>query len=408
MRESAPNEKRGPLHGIKVVEMGIWVAGPATSAVLGDWGAEVTKIENPTGGDPVRGLMAMGLGFEPPVNPSLELDNRNKRSVAVNVQTPEGSAVVRRLLRDADVFVTNVRRAGLERAGLSYESVRQDNPRLIYASLSGYGTHGPEKDRAAFDYAAFWARAGAMASLGEPEGPPPTQRPAMGDHPAGLSLAGAICAALFHRERTGEGQEVHLSLFQAGLWMMATDIQVCLITGLGSAPTGRAVPNPLWNHYRAKDERWFHLVMLQPDRYWSRFCQAIERPELEKDPRYETVFTRARHSLELITLLDGIFATKTRSEWGDVFDRYDLVWGPVQSVAEVVHDPQARALGAFATVAHRTGDIEVVRTPVEFGSTPATIRHGAPELGQHTEEVLLENGYSWEDIAALKEKGAIG
>jgi crotonobetainyl-CoA:carnitine CoA-transferase CaiB-like acyl-CoA transferase len=409
MENASGDTRSGPLKGLKVVEMGIWVAAPATGAVLADWGAEVVKIENPKGGDPVRGLMAMGVAFEPPVNPSLELDNRNKRSVAVNVQTPEGSAVVKRLLRDADVFVTNLRRNALQRAGLTYEDVRQENPRLIYAALSGYGTRGPEKDRAGFDYAAFWARAGAMASLGEPEGPPPTQRPAMGDHPAGLSLAGAICAALYHRERTGEGQEVHLSLFQAGLWMMATDIEVCLVTGMGSAPTGRLVPNPLWNHYKAKDETWFHLVMLQPDRYWKGFCQAIARPDLESDERYATVFTRAQHSLEFIALLDSIFATKTRAEWGEIFDRFDLVWGPVQSVAEVVRDPQVHALGAFAKVPHRTGqEIEVVRSPIEFGATPASVRHAAPELGEHTEEVLLEHGYTWEDIAALKEKGAIG
>lgn len=409
MGNASQVENRGPLKGIKVVELGIWIAGPAAGAVLGDWGAEVLKIENPAGGDPVRGLMAMGLPFEPPVNPSLELDNRNKRSVAVNVQAPEGGAVVRRLVRDADVFVTNVRRASVERAGLSYEHLRAENPRLIYASLSGYGTRGPEKDRVGFDYAAFWARAGAMASLGEPEGPPPAQRPAMGDHPAGLSLAGAICAALYHRERTGEGQQVHLSLLHAGLWMMATDIEVCLVTGMGSSPTGRAVPNPLWNQYKAKDEKWFQLVMLQPDRYWERFCQAIERPELVKDEGYDTVFTRAQHSLELIAALDTIFATKTRAEWGEIFDRHDLVWGPVQSVAEVVNDPQARAIEAFVKVPHRTGlDIEVVRTPIEFSATPARIRHAAPELGEHTEEVLLEHGYTWDDIAALKEKGAIG
>jgi crotonobetainyl-CoA:carnitine CoA-transferase CaiB-like acyl-CoA transferase len=409
MESASQVENRGPLKGVKVVELGIWIAGPAASAVLGDWGAEVLKIENPAGGDPVRGLMAMGLSFEPSVNPSLELDNRNKRSVAVNVQTPEGSAVVCRLVRDADVFVTNVRRASVERAGLSYEHLRAENPRLIYASVSGYGTRGPEKDRVGFDYAAFWARAGAMASLGEPEGPPPTQRPAMGDHPAGLSLAGAICAALYHRERTGEGQYLHLSLFHAGLWMMATDIEVCLLTGMGYSPTGRAVPNPLWNHYKAKDGSWFQLVMLQPDRYWERFCQAIERPELAKDERYDTVFTRAQHSLDLIATFDTIFATKTRAEWGEIFDRHDLVWGPVQSIAEVVNDPQARALEAFAKVPHRTGqDIEVVRTPIEFSATPARIRHAAPELGEHTEEVLLEHGYTWDDIAALKEKGAIG
>jgi crotonobetainyl-CoA:carnitine CoA-transferase CaiB-like acyl-CoA transferase len=402
-------DNTGPLNGIKVVEMGIWVAGPAASAVLGDWGAEVIKIENPAGGDPVRGLMALGIPLQLPVNPSVEVDNRNKRSVAVNVQTPEGRAVVRRLLRDADVFVSNVRGAALARAGLAYGDVRAENPRLIYATLSGYGTRGPEKDRAAFDYAAFWARAGAMASLGEPQGPPPTQRPAMGDHPAGLTLAGAVCAALYHRERTGAGQEIHLSLFQAGLWMMATDIQTYLITGLTPPLTGRAVPNPLWNHYKARDDKWFHLVMLQADRYWTQFCAAIDRSDLVADERYANVFVRAQNSLELIALLDSIFATKTRAEWSVRFDRHDLVWGPVQTIEEVARDPQAHALGAFATVPHRSGDtIQILRSPVDFSATPGTIRRAGPELGEHTEEVLLEHGYTWEDIARLKEQGAIG
>jgi crotonobetainyl-CoA:carnitine CoA-transferase CaiB-like acyl-CoA transferase len=399
----------GPLKGVTVVEMGIWVAGPAAAAVLGDWGANVIKIENPAGGDPVRGLMALGIPVSLPVHPAVELDNRNKRSLAVDIQTRGGRDVVRRLLHTADVFVTNLRPAALARAGLSYADVRGDNPRLIYAGLSGYGTRGPERDRAAFDYAAFWARSGAMASLGEPEGPPPSQRPAMGDHPAGLALAGAVAAALFHRERTGEGQEIHLSLFQMGLWMMGTDIQTCLVTGMPPpVPAGRATLNPLWNHYRAGDGKWFHLVMLQADRYWPAFCAAIERPDLVADERYATIFARGQHSREFIDLLDGIFATRTCAQWGEAFDRHGLVWGPVQTIEEVVRDPQARALGAFATVSHPTGPIEVIRSPVEFSGTPATIRRSAPELGEHTEEVLLERRYSWDEIAALKEQGAIG
>jgi crotonobetainyl-CoA:carnitine CoA-transferase CaiB-like acyl-CoA transferase len=399
----------GPLQGITVVEMGIWVAGPAAAAVLGDWGADVIKVENPAGGDPVRGLLALGIPVSLPVHPVVELDNRNKRSITVNVQTQAGADVVRRLLRTADVFVSNLRAAALERVGLSYADVRRDNPRLIYAGLSGYGTRGPDRDRAAFDYAAFWARSGAMASLGEPEGPPPSQRPAMGDHPSGLALAGAVAAALFHRERTGEGQEIHLSLFQMGLWMMGNDIQTYLVTGMAPpVPAGRVVLNPLWNHYRAGDGKWFHLVMLQADRYWPAFCAALERPDLLTDERYATIFARAQRRGELIALLDSVFATRTCAQWGEAFDRHGLVWAPVQSIEEVAQDPQARALGAFASVKHPTGDIEVIRSPVEFGATPASIRRSGPELGEHTEEVLLEHGYSWEDIAALKEQGAIG
>jgi crotonobetainyl-CoA:carnitine CoA-transferase CaiB-like acyl-CoA transferase len=389
--------------------MGIWVAGPATAAVLGDWGAEVLKVENPAGGDPIRALMAMGLPLEPVVNPSLELDNRNKRSIAVDPHMPGGREVLHRLLRGADVFVSNLRAGALERMGLAYGDVCELNPRLIYATLSGYGTRGPEKDRAAFDYAAFWARGGAMASLGDPAGPPPSQRPGMGDHLAGLSLAGAVSAALFHRERSGQGQALHLSLFQTGIWMMSTDIEVSLATGFSHTPTGRAVVNPLWNHYRAGDGRWFHLVMLQADRYWTRFCDAIEHPELAADARYATVLTRAAHSRDLIRLFDEVFATRPLAEWAERFDRAALVWGPVQSVADVTRDPQARALGMFETIPHRSGqEVEVVRSPIEFSATPAAIRHGAPELGEHTEAVLLELGYSWDEIAALKAEGAIG
>ncbi|MGH7898218.1 MAG: CaiB/BaiF CoA transferase family protein [Candidatus Binatia bacterium] len=400
----------GPLAGIKVVEMGVFVAGPATAAVLGDWGAEVIKIENPQGGDPIRALMALGLvPFEPVINPALELDNRNKRSVTLDVQKAEGRAVLLRLLEQADVFVSNIRARALERLGLGYRDLKAVNPRLIYATLSGYGTRGPDKDRAAFDYAAFWARSGAMASLGEPGGPPPTQRPAMGDHPAGLALAGAVSAALYHREKSGEGQEIHLSLFQAGLWMMASDIETALISGRGYTPTGRLVPNPLWNHYQAGDGKWFHLVMLQADRYWPAFCEAIGEPELAADDRYDGVVKRAENAAALIEKFDRVFAAKDRAEWAEIFDRYDLIWAPVQTVLEASADPQALALDSFATVTHRTGaDIRILKSPVEFGATPPAIRRAAPELGEHTEEVLLENGYSWEDLAALREKGVFG
>ena len=409
MANAGDGTNAGPLHGIKVVELGIWIAGPATAAVLGDWGADVVKIEHPVGGDPLRGLKALGFPTEPTLNPSVELDNRNKRSVAVNVQKPEGNELVRRLVRTADVFVTNLRAPSIERAHLSYDDLRADNPRLIYALVSGYGTRGAEKDRGAFDYAAFWSRAGIMASLGEPGGPPPSQRPAMGDHPTGLALAGAVAAALYHRERTGEGQAVHLSLFQAGIWTMATDVQTCLLSGLAPTPTGRAVPNPLWNHYRGQDGRWFHLVMPQADRYWPRFCEAIDRLQLATDQRYIDVRARAQRSRELIQLFDSIFATKTCKEWGQIFDRFDLMWAPVQSIDEVIQDPQARAVEAFAKLPHRSGDeIEVVKSPVEFRATPSSVRRLAPEVGEHTEEVLLEYGYTWDDIAALKESGAIG
>src|SRR5581483_8996719 len=202
----------GPLSGVRVVELGIWVAVPSAAAILADWGADVVKIEPPDG-DPLRGLAATGLvPYQPDVNPAFQLDNRGKRSVVLDLRSPDGRAAAHRLVDAADVFLTNLRRQKLAGLGMDADTLRGRNPRLVYAGLTGYGTEGPERDRAAFDYAAFWARSGIMASLGEPEGPPPTQRPGMGDHMTGLGMAGAIAAALFARERTGIGQEIRMSL----------------------------------------------------------------------------------------------------------------------------------------------------------------------------------------------------
>src|SRR5205814_4605845 len=210
----------GPLQGMRVLELGIWVAVPSAAAVLADWGAAVIKIEPPDG-DPLRGLAATGLvPYQPDVNPAFQLDNRGKRGIVCDLRHAEGQALAQSLAARADVFVTNLRRRKLAAFGMDYETLRARNPRLVYASLTGYGTAGPEQDRAAFDYAAFWARAGIMASLGEPEGPPPTQRPGMRDHMTGLGLAGAIAAALYARDRSGTGQELQMSLFHAGMWML--------------------------------------------------------------------------------------------------------------------------------------------------------------------------------------------
>jgi crotonobetainyl-CoA:carnitine CoA-transferase CaiB-like acyl-CoA transferase len=400
----------GPLAGVRVLELGIWVAVPSAAAVLADWGARVVKIEPPDG-DPLRGLAATGLvPYQPDVNPAFQLDNRGKRSIVLDLRAPGGRDVAHALVRQSDVFVSNLRRQKLVALGMGFEMLRALNPRLVYATLTGYGVDGPERDRAAFDYAAFWARAGIMASLGEPEGPPPTQRPGMGDHMTGLGMAGAIAAALLARERTGEGQEIRMSLFQAGMWMLASDIQAAITTGYCHTPGGRAAaPNPLFNFYRTKDERWLHLIMLQPDRHWPAFCGAIGRPDLTTDARFADALVRFRHAHELIAILDPLFATRTFAEWAAVLDESGCFWGAVQSVADVVSDPQAEAIGAFAETRLPDGrPLRVVRSPVAFGATPAEVVGPAPELGQHTEEVLLEAGYTWEDIARLKAAGTLG
>jgi crotonobetainyl-CoA:carnitine CoA-transferase CaiB-like acyl-CoA transferase len=401
----------GALNGVKVIELGIWVAAPAAAAILADWGAEVIKIEEPESGDPLRGLGATGLvPIDLAANPAFTLDNRGKKGMALNLHRRGAIKVLKDLVAQADVFLSNLRTAALQRLGLTYAQLQEVNPRLIYAGCTGYGVEGPDRDRAAFDYAAFWARAGVMAALGEPGQPPPTQRPGMGDHTTALAIAGAIAAALFAREKTGRGQEIRLSLLRTGIWFQGTDVQVCLETRQDTPPRGRRnAPNPLFTAYQTKDGRWLHLVMLQPDRHWPDFCRAIGHEEFILDHRFITVRERMENAATLVAMLDSLMASKTLDEWGAIFDRHGVFWGKVQSVGEVVRDVQARASGAFRKVKLGSGEeIEVVASPADFTDTPAEVRGPAPELGQHTEEILLSLGYSWEEIAALKDTGTIG
>ena len=400
----------GPLDGIRVIELGIWVAVPSAAAVLADWGARVVKIEPPDG-DPLRGLAATGLvPYQPDVNPAFQLDNRGKRSIVLDLRQAAGRNAAYALLADADVFLSNLRSRKLAALGMEWKALSALNPRLVHATLTGYGPTGTERDRAAFDYAAFWARGGIMASLGEPEGPPPTQRPGMGDHMTGLGMAGAIGAALYARERTGRGQAIEMSLFQSGMWMLSSDIQAALTTGYCHMPGGRrAAPNPLFNFYRTRDDRWLHLIMLQPDRHWAAFCSAVERPELVADERFANAIVRFQHCRELIAILDPVFAARSLDEWATILDRAECFWGRVQSVAEVVEDAQAAAIGAFASIELPDGrPLRIVQSPVRFEATPAAVQGPAPELGQHTEEVLLEAGYDWDEIGRLKEAGVLG
>jgi crotonobetainyl-CoA:carnitine CoA-transferase CaiB-like acyl-CoA transferase len=398
----------GPLAGIRVVELGFWVAGPSAAGVLADWGAEVVKLEPPEG-DPFRGLYLAVSGAEIPANPPFELDNRGKRSVALDLATPEGRRIARELVARADVFVTNLRVDALARLGLDWPDLAPSHPRLVYGRVTGYGEAGPDRDRPAYDIGAFWSRAGIAAALAAPGGEPPYQRGAMGDHTAGVALAGAIAAALFARERTGRGQLVTTSLLRIGVFVLGWDTNAALRLGLEAAPISRAAPpNPVISSYRAGDGRWFFLLGLQGQRHWPDLVRAVERPEWLDDPRFATMRDRRHNAAELVRLLDAIFATRPLAEWGAIFDRVGLWWAPVQTTAEVIADPQVRACGAIVDVpAPEGGTVPGVATPVDFSGTPWRPAGPTPECGQHTEEVLLELGYDWEAIARLKERGAI-
>lgn len=380
----------GPLVGIKVVELGVWVAAPAAGGILADWGADVVKIEPPTG-DPAR-MFGRMLQIESGVNPPFEMDNRSKRSVVLDVSTDDGVRVAFELLADADVFVTNVRPAALKRLGLDFEAVAERNPRLVYGLITGYGMAGPDADRAAYDVAAFWARAGLADLLTRPGDTPPFQRGGMGDHSVGMTLAAAICAALVSRQTTGAGQLVTTSLYRQGAYAVSFDLNTLLLTGQQVAIGQReTMGNPCMNNYEAGDGRRFWIVGLQGDRHWPALCRAVGRADWLDDGRFATARARAANATTLIAELDMLFATKSLDDWAEIFAAEpDFFWSPVNSIADVLADDQFHAAGGVVYVPDGESTQPMVATPADFHGTPWEPTATAPALGQHTEEILAE------------------
>lgn len=395
----------GPLAGVKVIELGLWLAGPACAAILADWGAEVIKIE-PIDGDPFRGF---AWNFDGDINPPFELDNRGKRSVALDLRQAEGRQVALALLADADVFVTNYRPGGLDRLGLGWEQLHAHNPRLVYASITGYGLDGPERDRAAYDMGAYWARAGVAAALTLPGEDLPYQRGGMGDHLTGLAAAGGVAAALYQRQQRGEGQLVSTSLLRAGMYQMGTDLNTSARAGVAVAAASiRQVANPLLTAYRCLDGQWLWLLCLEGDRHWPNVAAALEMHDHLDDPRFATMAARKDHATEVSAALQERFARRRRDEWAEVLDGAGVWWARVQHVHELVDDPQAHAAGGFIEVPLPDGDVaRMVASPVDFSGRSHFAGRAVPELGQDTELVLMELGWEWDRIDALKAAGVI-
>ncbi len=401
--------KEGPLEGVKVVEFATWVAVPGAAAILSDWGASVIKLENIHGGDPLRGFTHIENVRVTDIHHWWELDNRGKRSVAIDIDKEQGRTILRKLVENADVFLTNVRPQSLERRGLGYESLIKWNPRLIYMSFTGFGEVGVDKNKLGYDITAFWTRGGFMNRCSAPGAMPPMQPHATGDQTSSGYIAGAVSTTLFAREKTGKGQKVNLSLYHNAVWCLAWEVQAALSTGTEIQWRHQnRVRNPLWNIYQTKEGRWLQLACLQTDRDWYPFCEAIEREDLKQDPRFDSHQKREENNKVLISIINEAISKKTLEEWKGIFGRHDIIYEKAQSITELVKDPQAVESEFFAEFKHPSGkDMKLVNSFAKFSETPASIRGAAPEFGQHTEEVILELGYNWEDIANLKEQGVI-
>lgn len=378
----------GPMEGVRVVELGVWVAAPAAGGILADWGADVVKIEPPTG-DPAR-MFGRMLGLEDGGSPPFEMDNRGKRSVALDLTTEEGQGHALELISAADVFITNVRPGALRRIGLDFETVAVRNPRLVYGLITGYGDAGPDADRAAYDVAAFWARAGLAHLLTRPGDTPPFQRGGMGDHTAGMTLVAAVSAALVARSRTGVGQLVSTSLYRQGAYTVSFDLNTFLMTGHAIAIGQReSMANPCMNNYVARDGKRFWIVGLEVDRHWGPLCRVVGRTD------WLTVYPRPRdragNSVEIISALDEIFATKPLDEWAEQFaTEPDFFWSPINSIEDVIADEQFHAAGGVVYVPDGDSSVPMIATPADFHGTPWEARSTAPGIGEHTEEVLAE------------------
>jgi crotonobetainyl-CoA:carnitine CoA-transferase CaiB-like acyl-CoA transferase len=413
-----PSEKKngmdGILSGITAIEWATFGNGPILGVILGDLGAEVIKLEDRIAGDPSRGIAAFyGTKTMTPqgINLVFEFSNRNKKSIRVDLNKPKGKEIIYRLTEKSDVFYTNYRKSVAVRQGVDYKILSKYNPKLIYGMASGLGPEGPDSEKRAFDPVGL-ARSGLMTAAGEKGSPPGQIVGAIVDTLGATMTAFGIISALFARERTGIGQEVNASLLGSAMWAQFSNISLTLLRGQTMGRYNRKeVRNPLANIYQCKDGQWIGLSEPQSDRYWSQFCKVMGIEHLEKDPRFTDEWKRRDNNKEFIAILDKIFAEKTREEWAELFQKqgkYFVAWERVQTIPDLLNDPQVIANNYIVDFDHPVlGKIKVQPFPIRFSKTRVGPRGPAPEFGQHTEEVLLEIGYTWDDIAQLREEEVI-
>jgi crotonobetainyl-CoA:carnitine CoA-transferase CaiB-like acyl-CoA transferase len=405
------NENRGlpgPLEGIRIVEYGVFHAGPGADAILGDMGADVIKIESGSG-DPERYWTDVGgVDFSMPGTGSLtfEASNRNKRAICLDIATEKGREIFNRLVSGADVFLTNLRKTTKAKLGIDYAAISMINPRIIHANVSGYGPEGPMADLGAFDPLGM-ARAGMLFVTGASH--PVMLHMGILDQATAIAASHAILSALVCRERRGIGQEVHVSLYSTALWLLQFNFLLNTFMHIEQLPPeDRYRHSPLRNAFSCKDGKWIIGTHHPEEKYWPRLCEAAGMPELLTDPRFASEEARSLHRRELIDLFDAVFATKTRDEWMELFQKLGMMFSPVQTIAEVPNDPQAIANDYVVPFDHpRLGRVTVPGYPVHFGACSAGMRTAAPVIGEHTDEVLREIGYGQDELDAMRKAGVI-
>lgn len=395
------------LSGLKVVDAATYIAAPSAAAILADFGADVIKVERPPHGDPYRHLYQTPAMPESDVNYPFIVDNRNKRSIGLNLGSEEGRDVFLKLAGWADILVTNYQPQMLRRFRISWEDLQPLNERLIYASVTGYGETGPEAEKPGYDMTAYFARSGLMSHIHNAGAEPATSPCGFGDHPTALSLFSGIMLALYQRDRTGRGSKVTATLMGSGAWSNASLIQAALAGAKWPERwTRRNPPNPLINHYTSSDGKRFLFCLLDPAQDWRKLCNAMGRADLIDDPRFSTPAARQRNCRECASTLDTEFARHPMTEWARRFLEHDVLYGPVPHTTEVAQDPQMRLAGVFVPFADRP-DLETVNSPVNIEGADKVAPRMPPQPGENTRAVLAELGYSASEIERLEQRGAV-
>ncbi|MFC1821911.1 CaiB/BaiF CoA transferase family protein [Thermodesulfobacteriota bacterium] len=406
--ESKTDEKPMPLEGIRVVEYAVFHAGPGAGAILADLGAEVIKVEN-DGGDPVRQWTLIG-NVEAALSDGQsiwhQISNRNKKAIYLDIKKEQGRRIFHKLIKEADVFLTNLRKSTKEELGLDYAAISRVNPKIIHASVSGFGPEGSAGDIGAFDPLGQ-ARTGMMYATGSQE--PALFNFGVLDQSTAIAASHSILTALLVRERKGIGQEVHISLLSTGLWLMYGNMM--MIAGLGRDPNvgwSRLDNSPLRNRFRCKDGKWIMSTHHPEGRYWPSFCEATGQTALLKDSRFFKEADRQANCRDLVYIFDKVFATKTCDEWMEIFEERGLMFSPVQHSIDLFQDPQALINNYLVDFDHPVmGKIKIPGYPAHFSANQAGTRTAAPAIGEHTSQILKEMGYQDEEIEKLKEEKVI-